>query len=120
MSTHAFTIPGYLPPTLNVLIRSHWSARARKGRECKHLVLAYSGIARTPQATGKRRVSLAFVSRRGERAADHDARLKLLLDALVFAGLLVDDSPQWCELGRIESRAGAARETIVTLEDIEP
>lgn len=64
----------------------------------------------------KRRVSVVYHQPRG--AADRDARWKLLLDGLVRAGLLKDDSPAWCVLGTVETVKGSKR-TVVTLEDIE-
>lgn len=115
---HTFVIPDYLPPTLNVLLNRHWTVRHRASKECKSLVIAYSSLSRIPAATGKRRVSVTFSSRR-KIVSDEDARVKLLLDALVCAGLLVDDSPQWCELGRMQSVSGQVRETVVLLEEIE-
>lgn len=109
------TIPDYLPPTLNVLLRMHWSYRRFNQRVANDLVSAYAQLSGIPKARHRRRVSIHFESRRPP--ADPDARLKLLLDALVAAGLLVDDSPTWLELGAIVSIKGSVRRTTITLED---
>jgi len=112
--TYRFTIPGYLPLRLNVLLRSHWRVRQVAQAEANNLVAAYAHAASAPTATGRRRVSLTFVGGR----ADPDARLKLILDALAHARLLVDDSQQWCELGVVKNASGK-RAVVITLEDLD-
>ena len=51
--------------------------------------------------------------------ADCDGRLKGLLDGLVKAKVLLDDSPQWLILGNVESLRGPTRRTVITLEDVD-
>jgi hypothetical protein len=113
--SYTFVVEGFLPTRLNELLRAHWSKRARllKG-DAERVGFAYrqSGI---PEARGKRRVSVCYLSPRPPR--DLDASLKGLLDALVACGALLDDSPAWCELGRLTFDAGP-RATVIGLEDL--
>jgi hypothetical protein len=51
-----------------------------------------------------------------QRGADPDAYWKSLLDALVHAGLLVDDSPKWCELGPVRFERECRRKPAIQLE----
>ena len=50
---------------------------------------------------------------------DPDASWKVILDACVAAGRLVDDGPQWCELGPVNYGRGPKRATTIILEEIE-
>jgi hypothetical protein len=54
-----------------------------------------------------------------QRACDPDAFWKSTLDALVHAGLLVDDNRQGCELGEVRFDRGTARRTVIVLADLE-
>lgn len=115
MTIHTFTIPSYLPPTLNTLLRKHWGFREKAQAECDQLVWAYARQLGVVKAVGRRRVTFTFVSPRPP--ADPDGRLKLLLDALVHAALLLDDSPAHCELASPGHEKGD-RAVRVTLEDV--
>jgi hypothetical protein len=53
------------------------------------------------------------------RPIDPDGIWKSLCDALVAAGLLVDDSARWCELGSFTQTRGAAKATRIVLTDLE-
>ena len=112
---HTLKIPGYLPPRLNELLRAHWGYRARAQKEADQFVAIYAASDGVPRATGRWKVSLVF---RGSRC-DPDARLKLILDALVHAGLLVDDSEKWCLLDPPKNGPGP-RAVVIQLEDIPP
>lgn len=115
MAVHTFTIPGYLPTPLNRLLRMHWSRRGKHQAGASALVAGYARLAGVPRAEGRRRVSLTF---RGGRA-DPDARLKLILDALVRASLLVDDGEAWCVIGEVRNTGRRGdRATVITLEDV--
>lgn len=115
---HTLTIPGYIPCGVNELLRVHWSKRRRLKLECRELVGHYSREQGIPRAEGKRRVSLSFtLSGRGKVKDDDNVR-KVLSDALVAAGLLVDDAPAWVEWGPVTWGRGAARGTVVVLEDL--
>ncbi len=114
MTVYTFTIPGYLPPRLNEMLRMHWARRSRLQKEADQFVGCYGrGV---PKAAGRRRVSLTFHGGR----ADPDARLKIVLDALVHSRLLIDDSQEWCQIGEIRNAGRRGdKATVVTLEDIE-
>jgi hypothetical protein len=111
-------IDGWLPPSLNVLLRMHW-ARRRRTKNDVYLVIGYRGLAAgIPPATGRRRVSLVLTVANRSHAMDPDNALKVLMDALVRAKLLVDDRAEFCELGRVEIVKGARKRTEITLEDL--
>jgi Holliday junction resolvase RusA-like endonuclease len=115
---HVLEIPGWLPCRLNQLL-GHWSTRHRLKKIDRATVGLYARMARIPHAKGKRRVSLVLTLAPRQRAADPDAWWKSLLDALVQAGLLVDDNRQGCELGSVTFRRGREKATTIILEDVE-
>lgn len=69
-----------------------------------------------PKATGRRRVSVSVDCHK--TPPDADNVLKSLLDALTACGLVIDDSPAWCELGTVAVARGPRDRTVVTLEDL--
>jgi Holliday junction resolvase RusA-like endonuclease len=110
-------IPGYLPLSLNRLMRSRKLRMSEPKRAAEHF-----GIARlvfnVPKATGKRRVSLVFTVAKGKPKPDPDNLVKVVLDGLVKAGVLVDDSDEWCELGGIKLQTGQHPKTMAIVEDL--
>lgn len=111
-------IYGWHPSKLNQLM-GHWAQAARlkkADREKIAVVAATQGIAK---ADGKRKVHLRIVLGKGQRAGDVDCYWKSTLDALVAAGLLVDDSRKWCEIAPAEFERSAVKATVITLTDIE-
>ena len=114
-SAHEFRIPDYLPLTLNELLRSHWSVRSKAQKEADAFVAYYSRLAHIPGASRRRKVSLTFHG----GLADPDARLKLILDALVHNLLLVDDSEEWCLVDPPKNGPGP-KAVAIRLEDIPP
>lgn len=117
MPAYFVVIPGYRLPLLNELLRSHPIRRARLKREAAELVWGYALVAGVPRATGRRRVSLWVVAP-WRRLPDPDSADKALLDALVSAGLLVDDSAEWVERTEPVFVRGKRVETTITLEDL--
>jgi Holliday junction resolvase RusA-like endonuclease len=109
------TIPDYRPPSLNQYIGKHWSIGHKMKKQCKELVLAYSR--HIPAATGRRSVQMHVVLGKGMRQHDADNTQKLILDALVHAGMLVDDSPKWVEFLGVTYERGV-HQTIISLEDL--
>jgi hypothetical protein len=75
--------------------------------------------AKVPKATGRRRVSLQIVLKKGQRAGDPDSYFKSLCAALVHVGMLVDDNPQGVELAPVAfSRDWQNWEIQITLLDL--
>ena len=116
--TQYLVIFNWHPCTLNVLLSCHWAKRGRLKALDRDLIACYALQHGTTPASGKRRVSLTITLAPRQRGCDRDAYWKSLLDALVHAGLLVNDSPKWCELGSVEYLRGKWRATTVTLEDV--
>lgn len=117
--THTLTIPRWTPTTLNRLLRMHWSARQRRLRADADLLAVYSLLQKVPKAAGKRRVAIELTVGLRSHRPDCDNVLKSSFDALVKAGLLLDDGPDACELGAVVVRFGRGRETTFTLQDLE-
>lgn len=113
------TIPDFLPLSINEMLRMKPGHRSRVLKAEGELVAGYFIQARIPHATTKRRVHLTFAAPegRGEKVGDPDARLKSLLDYLVRAGALVDDSAKWVETPPPTLERGKKR-TVIVLEDI--
>jgi hypothetical protein len=118
MTTHELTLPDYHPPTLNQLTRGTRRDRIALGVEVRQMVGAYCYLQKVRLATGKRRVTIIITLAKGQRAADVDAYHKGILDALRCAGLLRDDSRQWCELAPVQFERGERRMTRIVLEDL--
>jgi hypothetical protein len=115
---HEFTISNWTPTPLNKLMRSV-RARIRLKKADRDLVAVYARQADVPRARGKRRVTLLVTLGPGQRGADVDSYWKSLLDALVYAQLLVDDSQYGVELAPVEFARGPALSTTIVLEDLE-
>ncbi len=113
-----FTIEGFLPLSANRRERQHWNVRARTMRRDGELVAHLVRVQGITPATGKRRVSISLEQARG-RLRDPDGCLKTMLDHLVRAKLLRDDSAMWCEIGSVTIARGKSRRTVITLEDID-
>lgn len=119
MAVVTLEIPGWMPATLNKVMRGHWS----NGHKCKLqdrgiIAAACLGYGLKGPCEYRRRVDLLIVLPRGQRAPDPDAFWKSLLDALVFHGLLRNDSSAWCEPGRVRFARGEDLRTFITLVDI--
>ena len=112
-------VPSWTPPSLNKLLRMHWATRYRMGRVINRRIALACLVAKVPPATVKRRVSITLGYARKCRALDEDNAVKLLLDALVKAGALVDDSPEWLERGPYAVRFDG-QATYLEIEDVEP
>ena len=116
---HAFTIPGWTPKLLNSVRGRHWSAEHRAKKETKAMLESYAYIQRVPQARGRRRVEVLVTLNPKQGQPDKDAYDKILLDALVRTGLLLDDGEQGLE-GRMGVRfeRGTQQSTTIILEDV--
>lgn len=125
-------IPNFLPTPLNQLMRMNRHKRNRILKSEYDLIAVYSRD--VPKAKAKRRVILRLtlqpeVRRRDSRGKsiildgadkerDDDGCFKGVLDGLVKAGMLVDDSRRWVERAPAEYEIGEQRKTTLTLEDM--
>jgi hypothetical protein len=87
-----------LLPSQNVRERQHWAARRRQEARWSQAIRCQVGL--DDIATSRRR-SVRVVSYRSRRITDYANLIggaKGLIDCLVRAGLLVDDSDRWCSI----------------------
>ena len=118
MTRYILDIPRWRPALLNELMHSV-KAKIRLKKRDREMVCAYAWQAKIPPATGKRRVSLHITLGKGMREFDVDAPWKSLNDAMKHAGLIVDDSSRYVELGPVTfSRDRKRCGTRITLEDL--
>lgn len=116
---HRLCVVDWIPTRLNEFADRHWSVRKRAKDGDKAVVKVHARIDGIPRATGKRRVHLWIGLTKGQRRPDPDSFFKSLLDALVAAGLLVDDGPKWCELAPVGYGRGERVRTVIDLQEIE-
>jgi hypothetical protein len=116
-TVYRLVIPAWRPATVNELFKS---VRARIGlkKRDRAFITTYARVQGVPPAVYPRRVSLAITLPAKGRPTDPDALWKSLLDALVQAGLLVDDDSGHCVLGPVTFTRGPALETAILLEDL--
>lgn len=111
-------IPDWRPTLANELVGKHWAKAGRLKAADRELVAGYAVKQGIPKAAGRRRVDVMICGPFRGRMPDPDAPLKSLLDALVKAGLLVDDSAEWCELGVVSVDRAKRYETTVLLKEV--
>ncbi len=116
--TFVLFVEGWIPATLNSLMRGHWSKGHRLKRSDRQVIGLAARLAGVPRATNRRRVNLRVTLERGKRAPDPDALWKSTLDALVHAGALRNDSAAWCVPGEVTFGRGPRRATRIELEDV--
>ena len=87
-----------LLPSQNVRERAHWRSRRRQEKAWEMVIRCQASVEDT---TTTRRRLVKIISYRRQRITD-EANLiggaKGLVDCLVRAGLLVDDSDRWCSI----------------------
>jgi hypothetical protein len=116
--TYTIHVPAWHPATLNELLSGHWAKRHRLKRHDGEVLALFPKLGSIPKAAGKRRVSLVLTLAPRQRAADPDSHWKSVLDALVAAGMLINDSHVWCELGPVTIERGTGKATTILLEDL--
>lgn len=118
-SSQIMRIPHWHPTPLNKLL-GHWSQAHKQKKADREIIQAYAAIYGMREATGKRRVTLTVLLPKGKRATDPDSMHKSLLDGLVHAKLLVNDSLRWVELPPVQfARMNSGVDgSIVELTDI--
>jgi Holliday junction resolvase RusA-like endonuclease len=116
--THTLALENWHPVRINQWIGEHWRVRHKLANDQAAVIALEARNAGIPKATGRRRVSLELHGWPRGRFPDRDAFDKLLLDALVKAGLLTDDSDEGLA-GRMEVNLvrSKIRRTILTLEE---
>lgn len=114
--SHVIIVPNWMPTPLNQLLVMHWGKRSRAKVADYSMVRLHSrGV---PRAVSKRRVDVTVTLPPRRRATDPDSVLKVLLDALASARLLVNDSHRWCEFTTPIFVRGTSLSTSITLTDI--
>jgi hypothetical protein len=106
-------------------LRGRWKhpkAYRRLRNQYEHDVTYSAMAAKVPKATGKRRLSVTRLYCGRARPFDPTnlyGGAKPLVDAIVRAGLLVDDKAEWLELGTWgQERTEKTTATRITLEDV--
>lgn len=119
MATYTVTIPNWHPTRVNQWDGKHWGVRSRAKASDRGRVFFYllNNLVQ-PHCRQPRRVTLTIVLGPRQRGGDPDAYWKSLLDALVYAGYLKDDSKEWVELMPVQYERGPEKATIITLEDL--
>lgn len=114
-------LPGFTPTSVNLSDGRHWSEGYKLKRSDKEIVAFFAEQQGLSPANLPRKVSLRITLPKGQRSLDKSNVWKSLLDALHHAWLIVNDSPQWCEEGKVEYVRHHAdlRETFILLEDID-
>jgi hypothetical protein len=113
--SYSIHISNWHPTPVNKIINSYWSIAHRLKKADKAMVYFYGKD--IPKAEGKRSVKLLITLGKGQHGCDPDAYNKSLLDALVYCGLLKNDSKELVELQPVEFKRGEKATTIV-LEEI--
>lgn len=116
MYSNTIVIPGWKPPTLNSTMRGTIRDRIRHGKSCRRVIAAAAlGVARARTA---RRVTLSITFPNRRHLPDVDSFSKVVLDALVHAKMLLDDSYAFVEWMPPIYEIGDRLETAILLEDI--
>jgi hypothetical protein len=118
VTCYTLDIPRWRPALLNELMHSV-KAKIRLKKRDREMVCAYAWLPKIPPPTGKRRVSLHVTRGKGQREFDADAWQKSGLDALKHAGLILDDSSKYVEIGPVTfSRDWRDWGTVIKLDDL--
>jgi len=111
------------PPSLNERLHNagdrRWAYAKQRNEWLQWFMVARANHGIT-LASGRRRVTLTrlYGGRQQERDRDNlVGGMKVIVDAMVHALLLHDDSPQWAEIHYAQER-GAARGLRVQIEDL--
>jgi hypothetical protein len=93
---HVLVIDGFLPYSLNRDMRGKIKRRCEIERATREIVAAETHRQGVPAATTARSVELHVTFPEGRSRPDPDNLGKLILDAMKNAGLLIDDSFEFC------------------------
>lgn len=109
------TIPNWKPAALNEYVGKHWTVGHKLKKRDREMIKSHTIF--QSFAVRKRRVDCHIELGPKQRQTDPDSRWKSLLDALVAAEQLVDDTSEWCQMGEVTYSRGKLK-TIITLTDI--
>ena len=109
-------VEGWTPPSLNMILSMHWSARAKVKKNVAKLITGVCLESGVTIASGRRRVSLEIGYRLDKHEPDDDNSWKFILDCLVLCGALTDDNSQGVIRGTF-TPVKKFRYTRVILED---
>jgi hypothetical protein len=113
----AFTLPE-ATPSLNTLLRLHWSAKMRLRSRWQWLVrAAIADLKLKPEHLGYARVTIERFSPRRLDADNFAGGAKQLMDCLVREGFIQDDSPRYIEC-EYRQHFGAEAKTLVKIEPV--
>src|ERR1700688_2167962 len=111
-------IEDWHPTPLNKLMGCHWGT-ASKRKNSDYLVIKEAALRwEMRRSSAYRKVKLTIYLRPRQRACDPDAYLKSLLDALVNAALIVDDSRTHGSLEPVEFVRSDRMATEIELTDV--
>jgi|SRR5262245_44324702 len=100
-TTYRLFVPRWRPPLNNEWRGRHWGVAYRLRRKTARLLGTYRFVHGIPRAICRRSVAVEVILAPRMRQPDADSMDKLLLDALVAADMLLDDSAHGLA-GRVE------------------
>jgi Holliday junction resolvase RusA-like endonuclease len=118
---YIITIPHWTPTSVNQQAKGHWSQFYKKKTADKQLMAYYCREQRIPGARGKRMVhTYMILEPKPGRKVDPDNVMKVLLDSLKHARMIIDDSDKWCDWTKptVEKGTKAIWGTRIIIEDL--
>lgn len=112
-------LDNYHPLSVNKLLSTHPHRRSKIKRAEYDVIAGEALRQRITKAATKRRVTIRCEGWPRGTVPDSDNLRKCFFDALVAAGLLIDDSPAWCEQGPLDVVRAKGWRTVIVLEDVE-
>jgi len=110
-------IPGWHPCALNKLVHSHHHRASSFKAKDREIVARACLVYAIPAAEARRSVEIHLVFAKGARACDPDAYWKSLLDALVHARALKNDSMDWVVCRPPAYSRGERQTSFITLQE---
>lgn len=103
------------PTHLNKLMKAHYYRANAMKRSDRAIIAHYCKD--IPKAQKKRFIGLIIELGYRQRGADVDAYQKSLLDGLVHAGVIKDDSKEWVEIYPVQYVRGTEAATIIRISE---
>lgn len=114
------TIPGYVPPGMNTLLRMHWAMYQRTKQDWYYLIMAALGRQHRNISYKKARVEMTMY-RLGNMDRDNtESCFKLVGDSIKLLGIVPDDRPEYIETSVKAARVGKREEvkTVIVMREI--